>query len=113
MADPKNPFFAQALVNRYWKHFFGRGLVEPEDDMRVTNPATNPELLDALAKHFIDSKFDLKHLIRTICNSHAYQLSAEPNQYNAGDKQNFSRYYPKRLAAEVLARCDRSGDRRR
>ncbi len=102
MAEPKNPFFARALVNRYWKHFFGRGLVEPEDDMRVTNPATNPALLDALAKDFIDSKFDLKHLIRTICNSQVYQLSAEPNQFNAGDKQSYSRYYPKRLTAEAL-----------
>jgi Protein of unknown function (DUF1553)/Protein of unknown function (DUF1549) len=102
MADSKNPFFARALVNRYWKHFFGRGLVEPEDDMRVTNPATNPALLDALAKDFVDGKFDLKRLIRTICNSRTYQLSAEPNQFNAGDKQSFSRYYPKRLGAEAL-----------
>ncbi len=102
MADPKNPFFARAVANRYWKHFLGRGLVEPEDDMRVTNPATNPALLDSLAKDFIDSKFDLKHLVRTICNSQVYQLSAEPNQFNAGDKQSFSRYYPKRLGAEVL-----------
>ncbi len=102
MAEPENPFFARALVNRYWKHFFGRGLVEPEDDMRVTNPATNPELLDALASDFISSGFDLKHLVRTITNSSVYQLSAEPNEYNQRDKQNFSRYYPKRLNAEVL-----------
>ncbi|MFO0904161.1 MAG: DUF1553 domain-containing protein [Pirellulales bacterium] len=102
MADPSNPFFAKSLVNRYWKHFFGRGLVDPEDDMRVTNPATNPALLDALAKDFVDHKFDLKHVIRTICNSNVYQLSAEPNEWNRDDKQNFSRYYPKRLNAEVL-----------
>lgn len=102
MADPKNPFFAKSLVNRYWKHFFGRGLVDPEDDMRVTNPASNPALLDALAKDFIDHKFDLKHLVRTICSSNVYQLSAEPNEWNRDDKQNFSRYYPKRLNAEVL-----------
>jgi hypothetical protein len=102
MADKSNPFFAHALVNRYWKHFFGRGLVDPEDDMRVTNPATNPELLEALAQDFIQSKFDLKHLIRTICNSSTYQLAAEPNEWNRDDKQNFSRYYPKRLNAEVL-----------
>lgn len=102
MASEDNPFFANALVNRYWKHFFGRGLVDPEDDMRVTNPATNPALLDALAKDFIASGFDMKHLVRTICNSQTYQLSAEPNQWNANDKQNFSRYYPKRLNAEVL-----------
>ncbi len=90
------------LVNRYWKHFFSRALVEPEDDMRVTNPATNPELLDALATNFTDSGYDLKELVRTICNSQTYQLSAIPNAYNAGDRQNYSRYFPKRLSAEVL-----------
>ena len=66
MARPDNPFFARALVNRYWKHFFSRGIVEPEDDMRQTNPPSNPELFDALAKHFIASGFDLKDLVRTI-----------------------------------------------
>ena len=102
MSKKDNPFFAKALVNRYWKHFFGRGLVDPEDDMRVTNPAVNPELLDALAKDFIAHNFDIKHLVRTIANSSVYQLSAEPNEWNQSDKQNFSRYYPKRLNAEVL-----------
>ena len=97
-----NPFFAKALVNRYWKHFFSRGLVDPEDDMRVTNPATNQALLDSLAEHFIDSGFDLKDLVRTICSSQTYQLTSLPNEYNVNDKQNFSRYYPKRLPAEVL-----------
>jgi hypothetical protein len=102
LSQPDNPFFAKALVNRYWKHFFGRGLVDPEDDMRVTNPASNPELLDALAADFVAHHYDIKHLIRTICNSQTYQLSAEPNDWNVDDKQNFSRYYPKRLNAEVL-----------
>jgi hypothetical protein len=102
MVDPKNPFFAKALANRYWKHFFGRGLVEPEDDMRATNPASNPELLDALAAHFIESKYDLRDLVRTICNSDVYQLSAEPNSANGGDHQSFSHFYPRRLQAEVL-----------
>ncbi len=74
MAAKDNPFFAKALVNRYWKHFFSRGIVEPEDDMRETNPPSNPELLDALAKRFIDSGFDVKELIRTICRSKTYQL---------------------------------------
>ncbi|MEO1997844.1 MAG: DUF1549 domain-containing protein, partial [Planctomycetaceae bacterium] len=69
MAKPENPFFAPALVNRYWKHFFSRGIVEPEDDMRETNPPTNPELLNGLAKHFVDSGFDLKGLVRVICHS--------------------------------------------
>lgn len=102
MSSDENPFLARMLVNRYWKHFFGRALVEPEDDMRVTNPATNPELLDALAEHFIANGFDLKDLVRTLTNSQTYQLSALPNAHNANDKQNFSRFYPRRLTAEVL-----------
>jgi hypothetical protein len=102
MAAPDNPHFARALVNRYWKHFFGRGLVDPEDDMRLTNPACNPELLDALARQFVASGYDLRGLVRLICTSQVYQFSSEPNQHNAADKQNFSRYFPKRLPAEVL-----------
>ncbi len=102
MVNPKNPFFAKALVNRYWKHFFSRGLVDPEDDMRVTNPPCNPELLEGLANSFIKSGFDLKQLVRTICRSRVYQLSSIPNEHNVRDKQNFSRFYPRRLNAEVL-----------
>ena len=102
LADADNPFFARALVNRYWKHFFGRGLVDPEDDMRVTNPASNPALLDALAAGFVDTQFNLKSLVRRICTSQTYGLSAIPNEYNQKDKQNFSRFYPRRLNAEVL-----------
>ena len=97
-----NPYFAESLVNRYWKHFFGRGLIEPEDDIRDTNPPSNPELLDALAEHFVDSGYDLKQLVRTITTSATYQLSSVPNRYNLADTQNFSRFYPKRLQAEVL-----------
>jgi len=102
MSGKDNEYFAHTLVNRYWKHFFSRALVEPEDDMRATNPATNPELLEALAQNFIESGFDLKELVRSICQSRTYQFSAEPNAHNAKDKQNYSRYYPKRLQAEVL-----------
>lgn len=102
MTAKDNPFFAKALVNRYWKHFFGRGLVDPEDDLRVTNPPSNPALLDALARHFIEHQFDLKDLVRTICVSRVYQLSAVPNAFNADDRQNGSRFVPKRLHAEVL-----------
>lgn len=102
MADKQNPFFAKSLVNRYWKHFFDRGIVEPEDDMRETNPPSNPELLNKLAEHFISTGFDMKDLVRTICKSNTYQLSALPNEYNLKDKQNFSRYYPRRLRAEPL-----------
>jgi len=102
MSDKDNPFFAKSLVNRYWKHFFKRGLIDPEDDIRETNPATNPELLDALAEHFVASGHDLKAVVRVITQSNTYQLSATPNAYNAVDHQNFSHYYPKRLQAEVL-----------
>ena len=102
LRSPENPFFARALVNRYWKHFMGRGLVEPEDDMRVSNPPTNPELLDALAADFIASGYDLKHLVRLITTSRAYGLSSLPNEFNAGDRQNHARFYPQRLSAEVL-----------
>jgi hypothetical protein len=102
ITKPDNHFFARALVNRYWKHFFNRGLVDPEDDLRDTNPATNPELLDALAANFVQSGFDLKELVRTLTRSTVYQLSAVPNQYNARDRHHFSRYYPRRLNAEVL-----------
>lgn len=102
MTGPDNPYFARTLVNRYWKHFFGRGIVEPEDDMRVTNPPSNPALLDALEASFKQGKFDLKGLVRTICQSTTYQLDSVPNDYNADDRQNFSRYFARRLQAEVL-----------
>lgn len=93
---------SRALVNRYWKHFFGRGIVEPEDDMRETNPPSNPALLDALAADFVKSGYDLKALIRTICRSSLYQLEGKPNEFNAADHQAFSRFYTRRLPAEVL-----------
>ena len=102
MTEPENPFFARALVNRYWKHFLGRGLVEPEDDLRVTNPPSNPELLDGLASYFVESGFDTKSLIRLIVTSHTYQLDSDALEDNLGDRRSYSRYYPKRLQAEVL-----------
>jgi uncharacterized protein DUF1553 len=102
MTAPEKPYFSKALVNRYWKHFFGRSLVDPEDDLRATNPASNPELLDALAKHFVKSGFDLKDLVRTICRSQVYQLGSEANAYNLEDTQHHARFYPWRLMAEVL-----------
>jgi hypothetical protein len=102
MAQPDNPFFAKALVNRMWGHLMGRGLVDPVDDMRETNPPSNPELLDAMAKDFIDSKFDVKRVIRNICNSRTYQLSSTPTPENQSDRQNHARYYAHRLIAEVL-----------
>jgi hypothetical protein len=103
MRRPDNPFFARALVNRYWAHFMGRGLVEPVDDLRDTNPPTNPELLDELARDFIRSNFDLKRLVRTITTSSTYRLSSAPTPDNADDRQNHARYYARRLQAEVLS----------
>ncbi|OWK34705.1 DUF1549 domain-containing protein [Fimbriiglobus ruber] len=102
LTDPKNPFFAKAVANRYWAHFFGRGIVDPLDDMRVTNPPSNPELLDALAQTLVDNKFSLKALVKVICKSRTYQLSSTPNEFNKSDKQSYARYYPKRLPAEVV-----------
>lgn len=102
MTAPTNPFFARSIANRYWKHFLGRGLIEPEDDMRVTNPPSNPELLDVLANELVQSGFDLKHLVRSICTSTTYQLSSIANELNIRDTNCYSRYYPKRLSAEVL-----------
>jgi hypothetical protein len=102
MTAPSNPFFAKAIVNRLWKHFLGRGLVEPVDDFRVSNPPTNEALLTALAEDFIRHKYDLKHLYRTITGARVYQLSAQPNGTNKEDKQFYSRFYLKRLNAEEL-----------
>ncbi|QDU18535.1 DUF1549 domain-containing protein [Urbifossiella limnaea] len=102
MTDKSNPFFAKAVANRYWAHFFGRGIVDPLDDMRITNPPSNPELLDALAKNLTDNNYSLKSLIRTICKSRTYQLSSAPNDFNKLDKQAYARFYPRRVSAEVL-----------
>jgi hypothetical protein len=97
-----NPFLARAIANRLWAHYFGRGLVEPIDDLRATNPATNEPLLDALAQHLREVKFDLKAFTRTLLNSTVYQLSSETNDTNATDRQHFSHAIPKALPAEVL-----------
>jgi hypothetical protein len=102
MKADENRLFSKTLVNRYWKHFFGRGLVDPEDDFRSTNPATHPKLLNALADYFEKSNYNLKQLVRVIANSSAYQLSSVPNEHNSRDKHYFSRFQPKRLTAEVL-----------
>jgi hypothetical protein len=112
MASSDNAFVSRALVNRVWAHFMGRGLVEPLDDMRDTNPSTNEALLDTLAKDFIAHKFDVQHLIRTIVTSRVYGLSSQPNASNTRDTQNYSRAYRKRLSAEVLfdAVCDVAGE---
>ena len=103
MTDAKNPFFARAAANRVWGAFFGRGIVEPVDDFRISNPPSNPELLDALGQELVRQKFNLKELMRTILRSRLYQLSAVPNEFNSADTRNFSRAYRRRLPAEVLA----------
>ncbi len=97
-----NPYFAHALVNRVWRNFMGRGLVEAEDDLRQTNPPTNPELFDALAKDFVAHKYDVKNLIRTILNSATYQRSSKPLAGNESDDRFYSHYLIRRLSAEVI-----------
>ncbi len=102
LTAPDNPLFARTLVNRVWANFFGRGLVHPADDLRATNPASNEELLAAVAKDFVEGGFDVKRLIRTIMLSEAYQRSSVPNDTNAADDRYLSHYVPKRLPAEVM-----------
>lgn len=111
MTSPKNPWFARNMANRAWAHFLGRGLVEPIDDVRATNPPTNPELLDALAANLVESKFDFRALIRTITASETYQRSTTPNASNEIDEQNYSRALLRRMDAEVLldAVCQTTG----
>ncbi len=97
-----NPWFARNIANRAWAHFMGRGLVEPIDDFRLTNPPSNPQLLDALAADFVDNGYDYRNLTRTIVASAAYQRSTDVNSTNQRDEQNYSRFLLKRLDAEVL-----------
>lgn len=102
MTTRDNPWFARNMANRIWAHFLGRGLIEPVDDVRMTNPPTNPELLDELARYLAENKFDAKQLIRFITASSTYQLASEPNAANEMDETNFSRAIFRRLPAEVL-----------
>ena len=102
ITSPQNQYFAKSYVNRLWGYLFGVGIIEPIDDIRAGNPATNPELLDALTKDFIESKFDAQHILRTICKSRAYQSSVVTNKWNEDDTINYSHNIPRRLPAEVL-----------
>jgi hypothetical protein len=102
LAAPDNPWFARNVANITWSHFFGIGIVNPVDDMRISNPASNPELLDAMAKQFVEYNFDLKKLVRDICTSRTYQLSSKTNATNATDDRNFSHSLIRRIRAEVL-----------
>jgi len=102
MVAPSNPFFARSFVNRVWKRFMGRGLVEPVDDMRLTNPASNDPLLTALTTDFISHGYDMQHLMRSILQSDAYQRSSNPNRTNTLDDRFYSRCLPRRLTGEAL-----------
>ncbi|WZP01001.1 DUF1553 domain-containing protein [Isosphaeraceae bacterium EP7] len=102
LAKPENPYFARAIVNRIWRNFFGRGLVDPEDDLRATNPASDELLMKQLVDDFLAHKYDTKHLARTIMNSAAYARSSVPLPGNAGDVKFLSHFTPRRLPAEVL-----------
>jgi hypothetical protein len=102
MTAPENPYFARAAVNRMWGYFFGRGIVDPVDDFRATNPPTHPELLEELARRFKEQKYDLKSLMRTIVQSRTYQLSGEANPTNRTDDVNYSHARPRALDAVVL-----------
>ena len=102
LTAPANPFFARGLVNRYWSYFFHRGIIEPVDDIRSTNPPINPALLDALTKDFIDHRFDVRRLMKLIITSATYQRSSVPTASNKFDEQNFSHLIPRRLPAEAL-----------
>lgn len=102
LVNPQNDWFARNMANRAWAHLLGRGLVEPVDDFRATNPPSNPALLDALAKHLVERRYDFRELLRTITASRVYQQSTQPNATNADDEQNYSRALLRRLDAEVL-----------
>lgn len=102
LTSPDNPYFARAFVNRVWGHYFGVGLVHAVDDMRATNPPSNPELLDALARDFAAHKFDIKHLMTTILKSRVYGLSSLPTDDNRADTRNYARYYSRRMEPHVL-----------
>ncbi len=105
LASPDNPYFARNLSNVIWQHFTGVGIIDPVDDVRISNPASNPELLDELAKRFTEYNFDFKRLVRDICLSRTYQLSTRPNSTNAGDTRNFAKGTIRRTRAEVLLDC--------
>lgn len=102
LTSAQHPLFAKAQVNRIWYHLMGRGLVDPVDDMRLTNPASHPQLLEDLAQEFTRSGFDLRHVIRRIMLSRTYQLDSMPDATNAADASNYSHHLPRRLSAEQL-----------
>ncbi len=102
LTSPDNPYFTRSIANRVWANFFGRGIVHPVDDLRVSNPASNEPLLDAISEHLVANHHDLKSLMRLILKSDTYRCSSVPLLENRQDDRYFSRYYPRRLMAEVL-----------
>lgn len=102
IASPRNPYFARNIANIMWAHFFGMGIVDPVDDVRITNPPSNPELMDELSKRLTDYKYDFRKLVRDICTSMTYQRTSQVNETNGMDKRNFSHAYVRRVRAEVL-----------
>jgi hypothetical protein len=102
LASSQNPFFAKNMANIVWAHFLGQGIVEPVDDVRISNPPSNPELLDELGKRFQESNYNFKQLVREICNSRAYQRSVQSTESNQSDTRNFSKSTIRRVRAEVL-----------
>ena len=105
LTSPDNPYFARNLANLVWTHFIGRGIIEPVDDVRISNPPSNPELIDALAKKLVDYKYDFRKLVKDVCVSSTYQLSSRTNTTNASDDRNFSKAAIRRIRAEVLLDC--------
>ena len=102
LTSPENPYFTRSIANRVWANFFGRGIVEPVDDLRISNPAANEPLLQAISEHLAKNDYDLKSLMRLILRSETYRRSSTPLPENVGDQKYYSRYYPRRLMAEVL-----------
>jgi hypothetical protein len=105
ISSPDNPYFAPNLANLIWAHFLGIGIIEPVDDVRISNPASNPELLDELARRLVSYNYDFRKLIRDICLSRTYQLSSTTNETNSGDGRNFAHAGIRRIRAEVLLDC--------
>ena len=105
VASPKNPFFPRHIANLVWAQYMGRGIVEPVDDSRISNPPSNPELLDALTKKLVEYNFDLRHLVRDICTSAAYQRTTRVNESNALDDRNFAKATIRRMRSEVMLDC--------
>ncbi|MCH8963848.1 MAG: DUF1553 domain-containing protein, partial [Planctomycetes bacterium] len=102
LTAPDNPWFARNVANRIWAHFMGRGMVEPTDDVRISNPPSHPQLLELLGRRFVETGYDIRAIVRDICNSRTYQLATATNDTNAGDQRNFSHAMIRRLSAEQL-----------